>query len=88
MCFLPKNVCTEVPIHIHPFTKASYSPMDRVAIDTIGPLPEDGLGNKYIITIIDSFTRLVELIPSKDTGAISAVNALIQWICRFEFLRR
>ena len=78
-----KMSALKYPIHIHPFTKAYYSPMNRVAIDTIGPLPEDGLGNKYIITIIDSFTRLVELIPSKDTGAISAANALIQWICRY-----
>ena len=78
-----KMSALKYPIHIHPFTKASYSPMDRVAIDTIGPLPEDTLGNKYIITIIDSFSRLVELIPSKDTQAISAANALVQWICRY-----
>ena len=63
--------------------KAAYSPMDRVAIDTIGPLPEDMFGNKYIITIIDSFSRLVELSPAKDTTAIAAANAVIQWICRY-----
>ena len=57
--------------------------MDRIAIDTIEPLPEDGLGNKYIITIIDAFSRLVELIPTKDTGAETAANAVLQWICRY-----
>ena len=71
------------PIHTHPFTRASYSPMDRIAIDTIGPLPEDGLGNKYIITIVDSFSRMVELIPTTDTKATTAANAVMQWICRY-----
>ena len=71
------------PIHIHPFTRAAYSPMNRRAIDTIGPHPEDMFGNKYIITIIDSFSRLVELSPAKDTTAIAAANAVIQWICRY-----
>jgi hypothetical protein len=57
--------------------------MDRIAIDTIGPLPEDDLGNKYIVTVIDSFSRMVELIPVKDTNAITATNAVMQWICRY-----
>jgi hypothetical protein len=30
-----KMSALKYPIHIHPFTRASYSPMDRVAIDTI-----------------------------------------------------
>ena len=36
----------------------------------------------YII-IIDSFSRLVELSPAKDTTAIAAASAVIQWICRY-----
>ena len=78
-----KMTALKYPIHIHPFTRASYSPMDIIALDTIGPLPEDTLGNKYIITIIDCFSRIVELVPIKDTTAIPAANALIQWICRY-----
>jgi hypothetical protein len=46
-------------------------------------LPEDMFGNKYIITIIDSFSRLVELSSAKDTTAIAAASAVIQWICRY-----
>ncbi len=38
-----KMSALKYPIHIYPFTKGSYSPMDRVAIDTIGPLPEESI---------------------------------------------
>jgi len=36
----------KIPIHTHPFTTASYNIMERVNVDTIGPLPEDEYGNK------------------------------------------
>ena len=38
-------------------------PMERVAIDILGPLPETDRGNKYIIVISDYFTRWVEAYP-------------------------
>ena len=38
------------------FVLSTLKPMERIAIDTIGPLPND-MGDKYIIVIIDSFTR-------------------------------
>ena len=59
----------KTPIHTHPFTTASYSMMDVIAIDTIGPLPPDKYGNKFIINAIDCFSRFVELYPIPDTCA-------------------
>ena len=56
--------------------------MERIAIDTIGPLP-NGMGFKYIIVIIDTFTRYVELFPKQEVSAISAANALWRHTCRF-----
>jgi len=58
-------------------------PFEEVSIDTVGPLPLDSLGNKYVITIIDSFTRYVELIPTKDTTAESAAMALLNTFSRY-----
>jgi hypothetical protein len=78
-----KMSAIKFPIHIHPFTKAAYAPMDRIAIDTIGPMPEDDFGFNNIITIIDTFSRLVELIPTKNTLAITAGNAIVGWIGRY-----
>ena len=59
--------------------------MERIAIDTIGPLPND-MGFKYIIVIIviiDTFTRYVELFPKQEVSAIAAADALWSHTCRF-----
>ena len=68
----------KVPIHTMPFTTASYHPMERLNIDTIGPLKEDERGNKYIIAIIDSFTRWIGLYGVRDVTAECALDALIE----------
>jgi transposase InsO family protein len=58
--------------------------MERVNIDTIGPLPADRHGNKYIIVIIDCFSRWIRLVPCTDaTAETAARNALFPWLCDF-----
>ncbi len=32
-------------------------PMERVALDILGPLPETLRGNKYVLVVTDYFTR-------------------------------
>jgi transposase InsO family protein len=71
------------PVHTRGFTTAAEAPMTRISIDTLGPLPADAEGNEYIIVIIDSFTRWVELYPSRDATAAEAVKALISYIKTF-----
>ena len=71
------------PIHTHPFTTAAYEPMERVNVDSIGPLTPDEKGNKYIIVIIDCFTRFVELYAAPDATAIAAATALLQHMGRY-----
>ena len=44
------------------FVFSTLKPMKRIAIDTIGSLPND-MGFKYIIVIIDTLTRYGELFP-------------------------
>lgn len=65
------------------YTTGRYEPMERLNIDTIGPLPEDSKHNKYIIVIIDCFTRFLELYPTPDTGALGAANALLHHTGRY-----
>jgi hypothetical protein len=66
-----------------PYNMSVRAPMDRLNIDTIGPLPEDANGNKYIIVIIDVFSRYVELYPSPDGTAIQAARCMIHWISHY-----
>jgi len=56
--------------------------MERIAIDTIGPMDEV-FGLKYIIVIVDCFTRYVELFPEQEVSAMAAANALWRQTCRF-----
>jgi len=70
-------------IKTHPFTTASYSPMDVLNIDTIGPVAKDAQGNEYIVVVIDCFTRWVELFGVPDTTAISAARVLLQHTGRY-----
>jgi len=53
-----------------------------VSIDTIGPLPSD-IGIKYIVVIIDTFARYVELFPKQEVTAMPAADALWRDTCRF-----
>jgi hypothetical protein len=73
-----------VPILTHRFTTSSYTPMERIYIDSIGPLQDDADGNKHIIVIIDGFTRWVELYAVPDVTAEKAAKvALLDWVGRF-----
>jgi hypothetical protein len=72
-----------VPIHTHPFSLSSFEPMERLAIDTIGPLTADDEGNKYIVVIIDCFSRWVELYATKDATGMEAARSLYQHMGRY-----
>ncbi len=66
----------------HRYTSASYTPMEVLNIDTIGPLSNDSF-EKYILVIIDCFTRLMELYPIEDTSAMLCARALLSHVCRY-----
>ena len=67
----------KVPIHTQGFTIASYNPMERLAVDSMGPFPADEYGNTAIIVIIDAFTRFVDMYAVPDMTARSAMRALM-----------
>jgi hypothetical protein len=73
----------KTPIHTHPFVIGTYRIMERVAVDTIGPLPIDTAGNQYIITMIDCFSRYTLLVAAPDATARSAAKALLAWVSLF-----
>jgi len=70
--------------YVAPFVtlKGSGLMQDR-SIDFVGPLQEDANGYKFICVIIDSFSRWVELYPTKNNDAISAARALLDHFGRF-----
>ena len=50
-----------IPIITHPFTCASYYPFEVIHLDHIGPLTADAHGNKFILVLIDAFSRWVRV---------------------------
>lgn len=89
-----RQLCAQCPLcqkrsRIHPairamrFTTSSYMPMQRVAMDAIGPLETARDGSSYIVVIIDCFTRFVELYATKSTGADEAAHCLLDFVGRY-----
>ena len=70
----------KLPIEKLKFTAATYNPMQRINVDTIHLHHTDEYGNKYIIVIIDCFSRWVYLYASSDVDAINAAQALLQFV--------
>jgi hypothetical protein len=57
--------------------------LERVAADIIGPLPETKKGNKYILVIMDYFTKWAEAIALSDQTAVTVADAFVtEFICR------
>ena len=69
----------KMPIHAHGFTTSTYTLIECLNIDFIGPFPDQG----YILVIVDTFTRWVELYHTTDATALSAAECLFKHFGRF-----
>ena len=53
-------------------------PMERLALDILGPLPVTPAGKKYILVVSDYFSKWVEAFPIPDQEAITVANLLVK----------
>ena len=59
-------------------------PMERIAIDIMGPLPVTQNGDKYIMVVADYFTKWTEAYAIPDQTAETVAAVLVEeFICRF-----
>ncbi len=59
-------------------------PMERVAIDLLGPLPKTESGNQWILVIGDYCTKWMEAFPLPDAKASTVARKLVQeFVCRY-----
>ena len=83
--FIKKCVCCQkmsqikIPITAYKYTTSSYTTMECINIDFIGPYPDKG----YVLNIIDCFTRWVDLYPVTEATAESACRCLLHHFGRY-----
>lgn len=62
------------------------APMERVHLDFLGPLPLTARGNKYVLMMVDQFTKWVECVPlPSQTAEVTAKAAVDQFFSRFGY---
>ena len=67
---LKRNKAPLLPIY-------TGSPFERVAMDIVGPMPRTARGNRYILTVVDHFTKHVEAYPLPDQEAASIARVFL-----------
>lgn len=62
------------------------SPMEKVHLDFLGPLPRTENGNEYILMMVESFTKWVECVPlPSQTAEVTARAAINEFLSRFGY---
>ena len=56
------------------------TPFELVSIDICGPLPQTSNGNRYIVSMIDKFSRFCLLEPVKNIKTLTIIKAFQKWL--------
>ena len=71
----------------HPMmTSHMGAPMERIHVDFMGPFPTSTRGNKYILVLVDNFTKWIEVFPlESQTAELTAKTAVNEFFCRLGY---
>ena len=62
----------------------SGHPLQRVAIDIVGPTPRSSSGHEWLLVVSDHFTKFAQAYPVRNTSAVTlAKKVMDEYICRF-----
>ncbi|XP_011630111.1 uncharacterized protein LOC105422453 [Pogonomyrmex barbatus] len=61
----------------------SRAHFERIQMDILGPLPVSSSGNKYLLVVVDCFTKWVEAFPLKNMRATTAEIFVNQYLSKF-----
>ena len=65
-------------------TTSGWGPLERVAMDILGPLPPTRQGNRYILVIMDYFTKWPEAFALPNQEAEVVARAFVEgFACRY-----
>ena len=64
-------------------------PLERIAVDILGPLPITKRGNRFVLVIGDYFTKFAEAVALPDQEAETVARAVVEeFICRYGAARQ
>ena len=59
-------------------------PLQRVALDIVGPTPRSTAGHEWLLVVSDHFTKFAQAFPVKNTSAVTlAKKVMDEYMCRF-----
>lgn len=67
---------------LHPIEKISV-PFHTIHADHLGPFVRSKVGNCYLLVIIDSFTKFINITPVKNTKSVTSIKVLKDHISFF-----
>ena len=71
----------KVKAGIHIPQKNGY-PLQSLYIDLVGPLPQSGQGNRYILSVEDGFSRFIQLFPLPSKHAAGVAKVLVNEVIK------
>uniref|UniRef100_A0AAV2LLM9 Gypsy retrotransposon integrase-like protein 1 n=1 Tax=Knipowitschia caucasica TaxID=637954 RepID=A0AAV2LLM9_KNICA len=84
------RTCTDCACRVKKTPRAAMgtvrvgAPMERIALDIMGPLNETDRKNRYILVIQEYFTKWTEAFPIPDEKAVTMAEVVAtEWVCRY-----
>ncbi|KAM6975889.1 retrovirus-related Pol polyprotein from transposon 412 [Tautogolabrus adspersus] len=78
------KACPKKTPHAAMGTVRVGAPMERIAVDLMGPLNETDRHNLYILVVQDYFSKWVEAYPVPDMQASTVAEKIVsEWVCRY-----
>ncbi|RLU16500.1 hypothetical protein DMN91_010568 [Ooceraea biroi] len=56
------------------------APFERIQVDILGPLPMSYAGSRYLLVVVDCFTKWPETIPLRNKRASTVAEALVNYV--------
>jgi hypothetical protein len=82
-CQVTKAYKFQTTTLLQPMPQCSL-PNQRIHMDLFGPFKTSDMGNKYILTIKDAFTKYFEIVAIPNKEAETVADAVFtKWICRY-----
>ena len=75
----PKNKHNKGTLNLFPATR----PFQQISIDIVGPLPETEDGYKYLVTMMDKYSRYCMIQPIKNEDTMTIIRCIDQWYKMF-----